>query len=357
MEWTISSAVLLYNRFDCRVCPSQRRQSKLLCPCCVYRGRFAARNSHIQSIPISATRIDPVLHANLAVVATITMEPYEDTQEFHFDKLRQGRKDEKKEHASFWLRKMYDSGGYRYFFTQDRDGIPEERINTVLGANCGVVDSNYLLKDRWRSTPYPRSCSLYFDVWPPQHANDLLGWRNIQGDERPWNDPGRQVWYNSIDIRNDENTGYSLFARTKIAKGTWLGQYTGVLRPIDENLPDENLPAHRREYAMRINIGELENNEECWLDATEHGSFLRFASHSCDPNTEASQQQNKGEDRVMAFQTKRDIEPAEKITVNYGERCFVGKERVCCKCHEKCASPNAKPRRNERIQGTYFPAR
>jgi SET domain-containing protein len=150
-----------------------------------------------------------------------------------------------------------------------------------------------------------------------------------------------EEWYTKINIYIVGERGCRLFARTRIPKGTWLGQYTGLLRPIDENLPDSE-----RDYLMHISIGKLQDDEagnkgtqrECWLDGREHGSFLRFASHSCDPNTEVIQRQNKGQDRVIAFRTIRDIVRDEAITVSYGDKCFVGKMRSCSRCRSTVCS-------------------
>lgn len=48
------------NQFGCLACLTPWRQSKLLCFCCVYRGRLSARKHTFEFIP-STTRNDPTL--------------------------------------------------------------------------------------------------------------------------------------------------------------------------------------------------------------------------------------------------------------------------------------------------------
>jgi hypothetical protein len=258
-----------------------------------------------------------------------------------------------------------------YFYAQDNDGIPIEEIRTIISGRPPFLsllrDSNMF--DR-RNFEVPRP-DTFVGTWPPRTRGDLLRGRNHRPKrDRDWIDPGLQVWTDSIDIRWDDDTGYSLFARTDIPGHTWLGQYAGVLYPCKENFPIE-----QTDYIYEISIGELqddktsngggnragnegENAEEdsergqaiCWIDAREFGSFLRFAAHSCEPNTFMDERQNKGEDRVIAACTLRDIGAGEGITIDYGKKWFKGDQR--CKCRStKCRNPFSFPRRSERIKG------
>lgn len=144
-----------------------------------------------------------------------------------------------------------------YFFEQDNDGIPITRIKTTISDRPPFLsvlrDSNIFDRGDFE-VPTPDN---FVGTWPPRTRVDILRGRNYRPKQyRDWDDPGLQVWTDSIDIRWDDNTGYSLFARTDIPEKTWLGQYTGELRPRDENIPIE-----QTEYIYEIGIGEFQDGE------------------------------------------------------------------------------------------------
>lgn len=251
-----------------------------------------------------------------------------------------------------------------YFFEQDKDGIPIKKITTTIPGRppfLSVLRDHNMFNRGEFQVPTPDN---FVGTWPPQTRADLLRGRNHRPKQyRDWDDPGLQVWTDSIDIRLDDDTGYSLFARTDIPEKTWLGQYVGELRPRDETIPIE-----QTEYIYEIGIGELqddktdnggdnkaENAEEdsgggqptCWIDGKKFGSFLRFAAHSCEPNSFMDERQNEGEDRVIAACTLREISAGEGITIDYGKNWFKGDQK--CKCRStKCRNPFQFPRRSER---------
>jgi hypothetical protein len=251
-----------------------------------------------------------------------------------------------------------------YFYAQDNDGIP---IGPIISDRPPLLRDTNMFDRRDFEVPRPDN---FVGTWPPRTRGDLLRGRNRRPkQDRDWDDPWLQVWTDSIDIRWDDDTGYSLFARTDIPGNTRLGQYAGVLYPRKENFPIE-----QTEYIYEIGIGELQDDKTgnrgsnrarkggkkaeedseggqaiCWIDAKKWGSFLRFAAHSCEPNTFMDERQNKGEERVIAACTLRDIGAGEGITIDYGKKWFKGDQR--CKCRSTtCRAPFPFPRRSERIK-------
>ena len=147
-----------------------------------------------------------------------------------------------------------------------------------------------------------------------------------------------QLWHENIDIRLAERTGYGLYARKSLAAKIFIGEYTGVLLPIDEELPDENTV-----YQFVINIGKLQTKRnapqpKCWVDATKKGSIFRLMAHSCSPNAEVTEAHVSTHNRVLAVRTIRPVLANEAITIDYGERWLTGKQRYFCGV-QGCTNP------------------
>ena len=118
--------------------------------------------------------------------------------------------------------------------------------------------------------------------------------------------------------------GFGLFAARSFVPGDLIGEYTGIVRPARRGRP---LPGggYSTDYAWGFprvrNFGKsLE------IDAREAGGPLRFANHSGEANAEPDHLAIEGRWRVI-FVARRDIEPGEDITVDYGQAYWVGGER------------------------------
>lgn len=298
--------------------------------------------------------------------------PGKKTQEEAFDEIRKEIDNSSpriaKQMITQYLEKLYDPNlaGKQHFYEQDEDSFPTGKIPTKINGRTfysTILYSSTLKKAEWEGISKPEH--FVGGTWKaPGKATDLLGGQNHRPlHDRAWVDHGLKIWHERIDIRNDEATGYSLYARKDIKEDVWLGQYTGELRQCGQNIPEAE-----RVYLIDIGIGDyhddpmVNKSDEgiyiktrsktyyrqghsntpqaiCWLDAMYFGSFLRFAAHSCEPNAGVDVRQNNGEDRVIAAYANRDIKSGEKITISYGKGWFEG-DRFC-RCGEvDCKNPD-----------------
>ena len=275
-----------------------------------------------------------------------------------------------------FMEKLYDPNlvGEKYFYEQDEDSLPTGKIPTNIEGMepfySTVLYSNTLDPAHWKGALKPEYFVGTWNAKEPPSATDLLGGPNDRPlEQRNWIDHGLEIFHECIDIRNNEKTGYSLFARKAIKQDVWLGQYTGELLNRDKFIPKA-----KSIYLIDIGIGDYHHDPIvdptddmlsiktrsktyygksqdpdsdwkpqaiCWLDAMNSGSFLRFAAHSCEPNAGVDVRQNDGEDRVIAAYAKRDIKIGEKITISYGKNWFTG-DRYCMCGETNCQHPDPK---------------
>jgi uncharacterized protein len=132
-------------------------------------------------------------------------------------------------------------------------------------------------------------------------------------------------------VRRSTIHGRGVFALTRIPKKTRLIEYTG------ERISQEEADARYAEaHANSPHTMLFEVNDKLVIDATRHGNSARWINHSCTPNCEIEDE----EDRIF-IETRRDIRPGEELTYDYnlqlGEphtaaakrahRCFCGSRR------------------------------
>lgn len=249
------------------------------------------------------------------------------------------------EQINFYLETLYSSDitSDRFFYTQDERGLPEHIVETRIANTdfyCKLLDSNQLNPDTWRSIPRPAN---FIGIWPPRKPADLLGFyqegKLPRGKVATWNDPGNQFFHENVNIRKDPITGYGLHARKKILGSQWIGQYTGMLVPRDDNIPKELTV-----YQFGIDIGawlgeKLQATQPtCWVDATKAGSCFRFMAHSCESNAEVTAEIDHEGNRILAVGTLCDIAEGEQITIDYGTDWFTDNDK--CRCGSRtCKNP------------------
>lgn len=254
-----------------------------------------------------------------------------------------------------YLKALYspELEGKIYFYEQDQDGLPIRRTETnIIGMSCfsrfrpTMLVRNTLDALAWRNIDKPED--FQGGTWQPVTRADLLGCKTMSekcaecdyngrhndshsdDDYHAWVKRMFKVWHKHIDIRLTKNTGYGLVARSPIPVGIFLGEYTGMLVPIDDEVPDEET-----EYQFGIRIGKLLTHAKavqpmCWVDATNKGSIFRFMAHSCEPNAEVIDARVAMHHRVLAVRTLRHIRANQPITIDYGREWFTGEQRCFC---------------------------
>lgn len=251
-----------------------------------------------------------------------------------------------------YLKALYspELEGRIWFYEQDGNGFPTRRIDTIVTGigrfEPTMLTQNILDISAWRNIDRPENFEGGY--WQPLSRGDLLGCktmnelcaecdRNDRHNDNnrddyylSWVDRMFRLWFERIDIRITKHMGYGLFARKRLQANIFIGEYTGILVPIDETLPDE-----MAEYHFGISIGKKVTDPDasqpmCWVDGTQKGSIFRFMAHSCGPNAEVVDARVGTHHRVLAVRTIRDIEVNEAITIDYGMEWFTGKQRCLC---------------------------
>ncbi len=77
----------------------------------------------------------------------------------------------------------------------------------------------------------------------------------------------------------DDAIGYGVFAEADIASGSYIGEYTGLIRKRRRRVDRKN------DYCFEYTIGDWIYNPFI-IDARDQGNFTRFINHSEDPNIE-----------------------------------------------------------------------
>jgi SET domain-containing protein len=135
----------------------------------------------------------------------------------------------------------------------------------------------------------------------------------------------RAVW---IKVRQSGVHGRGVYATQFIAEGTRIIKYTGQ-HVSWEAAPDDDNDPHT------FNFG-LENGEV--INAEIGGNDARWINHSCDPNCEAIEE----DDRIFIY-AMRDIEPGEELFYDYAmeiDEPITEKSKKKFTCH--CGSSNCR---------------
>jgi uncharacterized protein len=131
-----------------------------------------------------------------------------------------------------------------------------------------------------------------------------------------------------IEVRESGVHGHGVYAMESIAKGTRIIEYTGQ-RVSWEGAPNEENDPHT--FNFGLDNGEVINPEI-------GGSDARWINHSCDPNCEAIEE----DDRIF-IDALRDIQPGEELFYDYALEIDEpiteeSKKKFACHCH----SPNCR---------------
>lgn len=125
--------------------------------------------------------------------------------------------------------------------------------------------------------------------------------------------------YPNVDIRwVGEEVGHGVFANAKIKKGTFIGEYTGIVR---ENIRTYFEPLNHfcYEYPIPDRLGR-----SFVIDATK-GNFTRFINHSYEPNLKPEYAFLDGFYHCIFFAMK-DIQKEEQLVYDYGRNYWLIRE-------------------------------
>ncbi|MGH7931010.1 MAG: SET domain-containing protein [Candidatus Binatia bacterium] len=110
-----------------------------------------------------------------------------------------------------------------------------------------------------------------------------------------------------FSVRYSPIHGRGVFALSHIPKRTRLLEYTG--ERISHEEADRRYAAEH-EYSPHTMLFTV--NDDIVIDATERGSSARWFNHSCSPNCEVEDE----DDRIF-IETRKDVWPGEELTYDY----------------------------------------
>lgn len=105
----------------------------------------------------------------------------------------------------------------------------------------------------------------------------------------------------------DEQVGYGVFAVQDIRVGTFIGEYTGIVR--ERTKDQENF------YCFEYAIG---SKSPFVIDAQQKGNYTRFINHSNAPNVEPVSVYLNGAMHVILI-AQKPIQKGEQLCYHYGE--------------------------------------
>jgi len=103
--------------------------------------------------------------------------------------------------------------------------------------------------------------------------------------------------------------GLGVFARKKLKPLTFIGQYSGIVRPRNKKKDDLN------DYIFRYVDSRF--SVPYVIDAEKKGNLCRFLNHSDQPNL-LSRSLVLGDSYHVIFYSKEIIEEGEQLTYDYG---------------------------------------
>jgi SET domain-containing protein len=131
-------------------------------------------------------------------------------------------------------------------------------------------------------------------------------------------------------VHDSAIAGKGAFARKLIPKGTRIAEYRGQRIDADEadrRYEDDAMEVHHT-FLFALDNGMV-------IDAAVRGNDSRFINHSCDPNCEAVEE----DDRVF-IEALRDIKRGEELLYDYayereGRMTAAWKKLYACRCGAK----------------------
>lgn len=117
-------------------------------------------------------------------------------------------------------------------------------------------------------------------------------------------------------VKESKIAGKGCFALEDIEQGTLIGEYTGPIITFEE--ADDIYGNSEETYLFSL------EGDKC-IDATHVEHDLKYINHCCDPNCEATEENER-----IFYHAKRRIAKGEELTVDYQliseneDRCLCG---------------------------------
>ncbi len=109
----------------------------------------------------------------------------------------------------------------------------------------------------------------------------------------------------------NDKIGYGVFTLKNLKKGTFIGEYTGLLRKRRKRKDAKN------SYCFEYIIGEYKKTPFT-IDAKKQGNFTRFMNHRQKGNCDSFLVFHKGVMKVILY-TNQDVKEGEELCYDYGE--------------------------------------
>ncbi|XP_037082512.1 histone-lysine N-methyltransferase EHMT2-like [Pollicipes pollicipes] len=131
-----------------------------------------------------------------------------------------------------------------------------------------------------------------------------------------------------VQLYRTPDRGWGVRALRHIPKGTYVCEYVGEL--ITDSAADQ-----REDDSYLFDLDNRDGDTFC-IDARRYGNVARFINHRCEPNLVPVKvfvdHQDVRFPRIALF-TCRDVEPAEELGFDYGEKFWIIKYKMfTCKC-------------------------
>ena len=110
-----------------------------------------------------------------------------------------------------------------------------------------------------------------------------------------------------VEVRKSGLHGKGVYATASIRKGERIIEYTGEHMPWDDAM---DLPPRDPDDPYHTFFFSLDNGDV--IDAARGGNDSRWINHSCDPNCETTEEEN----RIFVY-AKRAIRPGEELFYDY----------------------------------------
>ncbi len=176
-----------------------------------------------------------------------------------------------------------------------------------VGEYCDIFSANYL-----NNITCETSKTLYkVQAWCKQKSTAAFRtmnakWRNTYYAKEVETGYIANVYIGWVN----QNVGYGIFAGENLAKGDYIGEYTGIIKQRSRSWFIDN--CYLWEYST-----PLIARSPFVIDAKHHGNLLRFVNHSDEPNLKPLYIYNSTLLHVC-FKTMRDIPKGQQLCYSYG---------------------------------------